>query len=309
MGEFKRGISRPNMEILAKLAGQDSWWRDVLMDRSLLIGIRNEYLNVYWHGQSIFRVAFRARETLVSTHPKYLLNPDVSSQISLKDGMFQFGANEAAMLTRKYKPGETLGKLKRAAKLFSGEEKQGVHQISTSNFSVIDVEIALQANDVSDVGSLPRVDIAAFEDGDRGDGVNLTFWEAKTLANPELRSKDKKNGLTSVVSQIKKYQTMISKYGPQICKSYGQIAQNFIEIEAMSEGHRKISTSVKKVARDPAILSVDPLHVGLIVYGYDADHAKGQMKPLRDRLEIELAALGLAKDRLRFKGDPKGLKL
>ena len=304
MTEFRRGIRVPkNMDALAKLAGQDSWWRDVLRDSSLLIGIRNEYLNVYWHGQSIFRVTLRNGEALPTTHPKYLLNPDLSSQVSLKGGAFQFGA--ATMLTSKYVPGETLGKLKRAAKLFSGEEKQGVHSIATSNPSVVDVEIALQANDIPDIGSLPRVDLAAFEDGDRGDSVNLTFWEAKTLANPEVRSSGKKN----VVEQIRKYQKMIGAYGPQICESYAHIARNFVDIAAMSDGHRKVSPSVRKVASEQAALSVDPSNVGLIVYGYDADQSKGQVKPLRERLEGELAKLGISRNRVRFKGDPKGLKL
>lgn len=291
------------MDVLAKLAAQDSWWRDVLRDRSLLIGIRNENLNVYWLGQSIFRVTLRDGEAFPTIHPKYLLNPDLSRQVSLREGVFQLGA--MAMLTSKYVPGETLGKLKRAAKLFSGEEKQGVHSIATSNPSVVDVEIALQVNGIPGIGTLPRVDLAAFEDGDRGDRVNLTFWEAKTLANPEIRSRGKK----SVVEQIRKYQKMIHAYGPQLCESYAHIARNFVEIAAMSDGHRKVSLNVQKVASDQATLSVDPSNIGLIVYGYDADQSKGQVIPLRERLGAELAKLGISKDRVRFKGDPKGLKL
>jgi hypothetical protein len=53
--KFNRGIrNEAFMAALAELAAQESWWRDVLHDRGLIIAVRNEYLNIYWQGQSIF---------------------------------------------------------------------------------------------------------------------------------------------------------------------------------------------------------------------------------------------------------------
>ncbi len=43
----------------------------------------------------------------------------------------------------------------------------------------------MSANSVAGVGTLPRVDLAAFEPADHG--VNLVFWEAKTFSNPEAQ--------------------------------------------------------------------------------------------------------------------------
>ena len=84
MSDFSHGIKNEAfLEGLRKLSAQESWWRDVLADRWLLIAIRDEYLNVYWQGQSIFRVAFQNGEVIATTHPKYLLNPDLSGQIPL----------------------------------------------------------------------------------------------------------------------------------------------------------------------------------------------------------------------------------
>ncbi len=40
MSTFKRGISEKFVEELEKLAGQEGWWRDVVMDPSLIIGVR-----------------------------------------------------------------------------------------------------------------------------------------------------------------------------------------------------------------------------------------------------------------------------
>jgi hypothetical protein len=179
MGDFNRGIKNEAfLEALRELAAEESWWRDVLLDRSLIIAIRSEYLNVYWQGQSIFRVGFAKGRVTASTHPKYLLNPDMSGQTSLVDGSFELGEKlQATMLTRGYEGPHTLRKLKKAAGLFSGGEKEGVHAIASSNPSVVDVEIALSANGTSDVGSLPRLDLAAFESAT--DHIDLVFWEAK----------------------------------------------------------------------------------------------------------------------------------
>ncbi len=58
----------------------------------------------------------------------------------------------------------TLSKLKRAADLFSGMEKQGVHAIVQANENIIDVEIRLDARDLDSDRDQPRIDIAAFEE-------------------------------------------------------------------------------------------------------------------------------------------------
>src|SRR5947208_12274647 len=103
MSDFNRGIKNEAfLEGLRRLAAEESWWRDVLLDRSLIIAIRDEYLNVYWQGQSIFRVSFVNGRVAASTHPKYLLNPDVSGQIFLAAGSFELEKLQATMLTRSY---------------------------------------------------------------------------------------------------------------------------------------------------------------------------------------------------------------
>lgn len=84
---FRRGIRGDDFrKALETLAQQDGWWKDVLADPTLIIGIRDEYLNVYWQGQSIFKVSFKGGKVTASTHEKYLLNPDLKDQISLVEG-------------------------------------------------------------------------------------------------------------------------------------------------------------------------------------------------------------------------------
>src|SRR4029079_14615580 len=147
-----------------------------------------------------------------STHEKYLLNPDLKDQISLVEGKFAFGNAEQRMLTRDYEGAATLAKLKRAASPYSGQEKEGVHEIATSNLSVVDVEIAINAYGVPGIKrNLPRMDLANFET--TATGVDLVFWQAKTFSNPELENGD-------IVGQIGDYQKVIDLHKTEFDDSY-----------------------------------------------------------------------------------------
>lgn len=53
---FRRGLSDEFVAALADLAAEGGWWADVLADTQLVIAVRDERLNVYWHGQSLFDV-------------------------------------------------------------------------------------------------------------------------------------------------------------------------------------------------------------------------------------------------------------
>ena len=84
MGVFKRGLSDEFMAALAELAQKPGWWQDVLADASLIIGIRKEEFDVYWHGQSLFNADFKGGRVNVNTHIKYLLDPDRDDRVRLE---------------------------------------------------------------------------------------------------------------------------------------------------------------------------------------------------------------------------------
>jgi hypothetical protein len=301
MSDFRRGIRNSDfLESLERLAQQESWWHDVVADPSLIIAVRNEYLNVYWQGQSIFKVTFFDGQVSASTHPKYLLDPDISGQVSLTGSKFDLEKFETEMFVRSYEPGKTLAKFKKAAGLYSGLEKKGVHAIAMSNPSLIDVEIALRANELTDVGTLPRIDLAVFEPSENG--VNLVFWEAKTFSNPEVRS-------DAIVGQIKKYQAVVAAARSQIEDSYKCVARNLVRLSGMGCGHRQLSDGIRAVASDRSSLVVSEANIGLIVYGFDADQRDNRGKLLRNKLAADLAELKINDGRIKFKGDPKGLIL
>lgn len=301
---FRRGIRGDDFrKALETLAQQDGWWKDVLADPTLIIGIRDEYLNVYWQGQSIFKVSFKGGKVTASTHEKYLLNPDLKDQISLVEGKFAFGKAEQRMLTRDYEGAETLAKLKRAASAYSGQEKEGVHEIATSNLSVVDVEIAINASGIPGIKrKLPRMDLANFET--TANGVDLVFWEAKTFSNPELENRD-------IVGQIEDYQKVIDAHKTEIDDSYRWVAKNLAKMAEWSNGRRSAVGAISAVA-EGGQLNVNSANIGLLVYNFTEDQRDRKDeggKRLNDRVIESLAQVGVGPKRIRFKGTPKGLTI
>ena len=262
MGVFKRGLSEHFIAALEELGRKPGWWHDVLADVSLIIGIRNEKFDVYWNGQSLFNVDFQGGRLYVNTHVKYLLDPDRSDRVALNENG-TFSVVSTPMLEG-YASG-TLSKLKRAADLFSGMEKQGVHAIVRANENIIDVEIRLDAKDLNSDRDQPRIDIAAFEQ--RPDGVELVFWEAKLFANKELRAA----GPAPVVKQIKEYQQVLQARQSDVLSSYRRVAKNLVAIAQMSDGIRKVGSAIQAVADGEELRMSSTANVGLVIFGFDAD--------------------------------------
>ena len=261
MGEFKRGLSDDFMAALAALAQMPGWWRDVLADPSLIIGIRDEELDVYWNGQSLFHVDFKFGRVNVNTHLKYLLDPDRDERVALKDSTFHVVSTP---MLSSYTSG-TLNKLKRAADLFSGVEKQGVHAIALANENIIDVEIRLDAKGLGSNRQQPRIDIAAFQQ--RSNCVELVFWEAKLFANKELRA----TGSAPVVMQIQEYIQVLQARQNEVLSSYRRVAMNLVAIAEMIGDARKVGPAIRAVADGAELRMNSPANVGLVIFGFDAD--------------------------------------
>jgi len=293
MTSFRRGLSDNFIGALERLAGNDSWWRDVLRDTNLLIAVRNEYLNIYWQGQSIFKVDCHGEHLTARTHPKYLVNPELFELVSLDVDNATFGELPEHALIRHYNGPDTLQKMKSAAGLFSGDEKKGVQVIARGNKDVVDVEIAFDKHAV-------RLDIADFN---RKSGeVDLGFWEAKLFTNKELRAKA---GDSPVVRQIEKYKVILNKYRDDVLASHKRVASNLVSIANMSCGVRSVGPAILSVAEGAPLAMATPPHVGLILYGFHADQWDGAIwKPHLDKLR---SAVGI--NSILHRGEAKGLIL
>jgi hypothetical protein len=296
VGVFRRGLNDSFIAALAELAQKPGWWQDVLADASLIIGIRDECFDVYWNGQSLFNANFQGGRVNVNTHVKYLLDPDRSDRVALNENG-DFHEVSTPMLAR-YTSG-TLSKLKRAADLFSGMEKQGVHAIVRANENIIDVEIRLDARDLDSDRDQPRIDIAAFEQ--RPDGVELVFWEAKLFANKELRAA----GSAPVVKQIKEYQQVLQARQPDVLSSYRSVAKNLVAIAQMS-GSRIVGSAIRAVADGAELRISSPANVGLVIFGFDADQkAVGGI----GHKHFEKLKAELGEEMVRTSGVANGFKL
>ena len=299
VGEFKKGLSNNFMAALADLAQKPGWWQDVLADASLIIGIRDEKFDVYWHGQSLFNADFEGGRVNVNTHVKYLLDPDRDDRVTLKDDTFHVVSTP---MLASYTSG-TLSKLKTAADLFSGIEKQGVHAIAQANEDVIDVEIMLDAKglDINIKRKQPRIDIAAFEQ--RSAGVELVFWEAKLFINPEVRAKEPAS--PKVVGQIEEYKKVLHARQTEVLSSYERVAKNLVEIAEMSGNVRILGPAIRAVAEGEK-LRMSSANVGLVIFGFDADQkAEGGIGHKHfEKLKKELGSKSV-----RTCGRADGLKL
>src|SRR5437867_9170268 len=109
--------------------------------------------------------------------------------------------------------------MKRAAKLYCGDEKNGVHAIAVYHENnVIDTEIAFnrKAEEEDDEPPtsrkqhIPRIDLACFEEVKGDPKIRLRFWEAKLYSNPEIRAEGDTEA--RVVSQIRRYRGLVEKH-------------------------------------------------------------------------------------------------
>ncbi len=262
MAKFNHGLSPEFIRQLAEDAKKDSWWADVLDERELFVAVRENYLNVYWRGQSLFRVDLGASGLRATTHEKYLLDPALDGQVSLVGQEFDVSELRKRGFISQYQGRETLKKMKTAAGLYSGLEKTGCHEIILANPQVIDCEIAFPTDDGPGKGA-PRVDLLSLEP----DG-GLVFWEAKDFTNRDLRARDEED--LPVCEQIAGYRQYLLQHHEAIEESYKQVVENLVAIDKMRHEPRRLSRLITEVAdtRQHPMLGAEP-KVGLVIFGFD----------------------------------------
>jgi hypothetical protein len=295
MSEFKRGITDKFIDQLREEAKKGSWWADVICDPKLFVALRHNSLNVYWHGQSLFTVEPGPK---VTTHVKFLLDPELDDQVPLVERQFKVGELQERGFLCHYEGPKTLTKMKKASGLFAGLEKTGCHEIEVNNPEVIDCEIAFGG----DKRGAPRVDLATLEQGDGGD-ARLVFWEAKHYSNPELRAEDSRP--VPVCDQVKRYQEYLSDTDNHkaVVASYRRVAENLVALRGMGM-QRPLSSLIAEVGTGKCSLVLDPEpQVGLIIFGFDqAEKVHPGWRHHLDRLKSEIKPVVDV-------GDAKGIRL
>ena len=272
---FKRHLDDAFVALLKSNAkNRDNWWSEIVRDRDVIIALRGDYLNVYYHGQSIFKVWMNGSQLAASTHPKYLVDPKLSRQVPFDGERFDLGNVADSALLDQWAVG-ALDRLKRTAKLYSGVEKKGCHLSVVNSNRLLDVEIAFSRNPKEiedDERQIPRIDIALLEPGD--DGFHVRFWEAKAFGNPELGSVTKNGAPRPVVDQISQYRDIIRRHQSELRESYASVCRNLVEIYEGTERFPS-GTPINEIARDPSRLSFVTPDVKLFLFGFDAAQKAG----------------------------------
>ncbi|MDP3151464.1 MAG: hypothetical protein Q8N23_02260 [Archangium sp.] len=283
------------------------WWQQVVEDKDLILGIRDESLNVYYGGASLIRVDFRGGRIRAQTHYKYLVtSPEAGDYVSFLVGTSGQLEPVAGGGGAQISPNE-LRELKSNARAHSGEEKSGVHKIALSNrVGVLDLEVAFVAvgGDASqasseehsdDGGTLDRIDLAVLEA--KTEHPRLIFFEAKHFTNKELRSS---RPAPPVFEQLERYEEDLVHYSGQIKETYQRVASNLLaltgKIQTNDERRGLLEKTVEKLEIDT--------RPQLLVFGFDDDQKKGDAWA-RHSAKLEAHFKG----RYHVRGDPSGFRL
>ncbi len=237
MSEFKRGIT--NQNFITEL-NSNKYWQQMVKDEDLFIAIRNEYLNVYYYGQSICKVRFIKNKIKWTSHTKYL-GIDEDAYIETGDYL------------------EKIDELKQNARKSRRKEKEQVKQkiLDDKRLCILDVEITFGREGSSGRRS---IDFLAIEK-DSNDKLKLVFYEAKLFDNPEIRAR----GIPKVFEQIDNYEKALkdTNHQREILTSYKTIYEN---IKALNLNNK--TNLVNLIGVDSSKLEIDT-EPRLIIFAID----------------------------------------
>lgn len=202
MSVFKRGID--NKKFIAEL-NSNTHFQKMIADEDLFISIRNEYLNVYYYGQSICKIVFAGNKIKWTTHKKYL-------------GINESGyADTASNL-------DDLENLKAKAREYGGREKEQVKEqiLKNKSLCILDMEVTFGSEENFGKRS---IDYLAVEKNENNK-ICLVFYEAKHFDNSEIRARK----IPKVFEQIEKYEMALKSHKVEIINSYKIIYKNVLEL-------------------------------------------------------------------------------
>ena len=297
-------VSDAFLDNLSELARRDgSWWQDVLLRDDVFIAVRNNSLNVYHRGASIFRIDDNGRGKIRPwTHVKYLVKQQQLLAELMDDGRFK--PNNIGW--SHYESPNTLKDMIRSAADLSGVEKTELHPLVLGSSNVIDVEVSLlrPVDPESADDALPlsdqfqtaqestrkqdRLDVVTLED--RPDGIFVVFHEAKHFSNAALRAKAE----PSVIGQMRRYHKAIVHHEAALRKRYEAVCVALVRLHEMRIDARKavpdpkpladLNQMVRDVAAGKMPIQVDP-DPRLVVFGFDANQKDGRWKNEKARLK------------------------
>jgi hypothetical protein len=286
---FKRGLGDELVTALNAEYVDGRWWKGVVDDEDLILGIRDGYLNVYCRGNSLWRIWRRDRKLRVETHFKYLLKDEKQAYIAAT-----LTADDKLSPERKVQTSDLHEReaLKRASKAYAGDEKLGVHQIVQGHRDqVLDVEVAFGSSeggpgecerpgDEDGGRHVDRIDLAALFD--RGTKPVLRFFEAKRFTDSRLRSAKQQ---PEVLAQLERYEARLTNNRDVLAASYQRVCRNLLALKGAVASDRRRQL-LEKAAYG---IEIDTKPV-LVIFDYD--EAQGNASRWKQQLGAIEAAIG-----------------
>jgi hypothetical protein len=290
---FKRHLEPAFIDELSKMYDhQDSWWRALVLDHGVFIGIRSNAINAYAGGASIARIEWNNRSLQLRVNRKFLVFPKPTGEdlpyadllASVKPSVEAVTVNDVSQYVRH------LPEIKDAARRLTGHERAGATAVAVSCASVLDVEAAFDSIVETDspdeqVGSVGRVDVVGVNDQRM-----LTLTEAKLYSNGELRSRTE----PVVCTQLVEYHNWARDHADEIRDAYSSVL-----------AYRKALNLKSIPVADIVGLDVIPR---LLIFGFDSAHRK----PLADVKSNILSGLrdripGFGEAHIRTVGSPSNV--
>ena len=267
MSKFERGIKNQDFIDALNILRKDptSFWSKMVDDKDLFIAIRKESINVYFQGNSLCQLSYKNGNIIGKTHYKFLIHP------SITDKNMEFINGKCSMpvppnlLLVSY---DNVNLIKSSMSVYYGEEKNGVHEISTTVANVLDVEIAFEKDPVilNTRKSTDRIDFLRIEK--EGDQLKLVFYEAKLFTNKEIRKP--KGVKPPVVDQLNDYIIALKKHTPDILNSYALVCKNLKDLGLLK------STALANNVINSTSLQIEAIP-RLVIFGFDEDQRKGEI--------------------------------
>lgn len=272
---FKRYVKEEFIEKLNK----QNWWNNISKDRDLFVGIRDGYINIYYHGNSLVRLSLsRSRKIRGSTHRAYLqgITSLTSKEIISEDGEFREPVSPQNLLD--------IEQIKKQANAHFGidpenpnpdrmREKSAIQKFLLNEPNIVDVEIAVSkqrsAKPLLNINrNIPRIDLVQLQQN--GERFQLDFVEVKYITNKDLRS----NSEPKVVGQLTDYLHLLAdeEIKKEIIYSYGNVMKNLASLGLTDNRPMPL---VREFTSNPnARLHVNPSPKLLVVWEDDSQLEK-----------------------------------
>jgi hypothetical protein len=293
MAAFKRGLDESFVDRLNAEYEEAAWWKDIVDDPALFIGIRDNYLNVYYQGNSILLLTLDRGRLVGKTHYKFLLREKIQGNQYIHSAEGRMKLTQSTLTDLFIQDLGNLPSLMAACIPYAGVEKAGVHDIIKGNRNVVDVEIALTGEKEDELKPTAlRVDFTALQE--TPESIELVFFEAKHFSNKELRA----NGSQTprVVGQVQRYEKLVARHREDIESSYRRICENIVALKGIRTP--KIVRAVAQ-GKKPLLISDEPR---LVIFGFDDDQKKGKVWAKHRNKLYDM----LGKNRVLLRGNAKG---